>query len=86
MVGSGARESNAVQVGAIIPHRLTKTAHDFIIEMLPAGIDDDQSSESFISSVIDVADLVAAMHPRNWCSIANETKTCWIIKICKNIK
>lgn len=45
MVGSGARESNAVREGAIIPHRLTKIAHDFIVRISPVDIDDDQSSK-----------------------------------------
>lgn len=53
-VGSGARESIAVQVGAIIPHTLMKLAHDSI-ESVPVLVVDLGHSivGSYVSSISD---------------------------------
>lgn len=59
-VGSGARESIAVQVGAIIPHTLMKLAHDSI-ESVPVLVVDLGHSivGSYMSSFIDATDSCA---------------------------
>ncbi len=55
MVGSGARESNAVQIGAITPQISTTVVQD-IIESLPVTMVGEKSSDgSYMSSVIDNA-------------------------------
>ncbi len=56
MVGSGARESNAVKVGAIIPHRLTNVVHDITVIVLVVMGADQLNDGSYTSSLIDAAD------------------------------
>ncbi len=53
MVGSGARESDAVQIGAITP-QISTTAVQDIVESLPVTMVGEKSSDgSYMSSVID---------------------------------
>ena len=55
-MGSGARESSAVQVGAIIPHRLTNVVHEITV-IVPVVMGADQSNDgSCTSTLIDAAD------------------------------